>query len=154
MTIETCNTNASNRNRNSSFLRYLFLILFYTHFHNWLINQKVSYKWVFNLKMCNYFSIIFVDHMTHGMINMISKVIGIFGVKVLLERLDTNLVSYCVSCYCCKTREYTRAATFTSCLLECDIWKPSMLTINSSRYHYWIHCVLASIGQVNVQFVR
>ena len=105
-------------------------------------------------EMCNYFSIIFVDHMTHGMINMISKVIGIFGVKVLLERLDTNLVSYCVSCYCCKTREYTRAATFTSCLLECDIWKPSMLTINSSRYHYWIHCVLASIGQVNVQFVR
>ena len=105
-------------------------------------------------EMCNYFSIVFVDHMTHGMINMISKVIGIFGVKVLLERLDTNLVSYCVSCYCCKTREYTRAATFTSCLLECDIWKPSMLTINSSRYHYWIHCVLASIGQVNVQFVQ
>ena len=104
--------------------------------------------------MCNYFLIIFVDHVTHGMINKISKIIGILCVKVLLERLDTKLVSYCVSCYCCKTREYTRAATFTSCLLECDIWKPSMLTINSSRYHYWIHCVLAFIGQQNVQPVH
>ena len=29
-----------------------------------------------------------------------------------------------------------------------------MLTINSSRYHYWIHCVLAFIGQQNVQPVH
>ena len=32
------------------FYDIFFIILFHTHFHKWLINQKVSCKWVFNLK--------------------------------------------------------------------------------------------------------
>ena len=32
------------------FYDIFFIILFHTHFHKWLMNQKVSCKWVFNLK--------------------------------------------------------------------------------------------------------